>query len=615
MNNQTKYKSTISCFSDYKVIFQHTKLLFLFLLLETSVQGQSVCGLPFGSNNPYASSLDSTSIWLSDLNICWISDHLRRSKIENKTGNTITYDFSDVDPKLLEYGTKANANAWFIINTESKYPFLDGREIGTSNKYIAGGDTSYFYYNKFLDTLVKYVNGKVPSWKTKYWSVDNEHSSLYVPAFCSGAVDTICGDSAAQEYAHLVENTWNTIKGIDVSAKIVYGGIAGGTSKDEYNYYYIPSLIKLKALSSNGYFDFFDFHDFNTYKNYKTNSIDKGVTYFTNLLQNIGFSNKSIIMKAGATHTGIDSCASNKRLHEYQTEQQQAEYLIKRFIWNIANGAKLILYGDIREDTTLHDIFSQNGLMYNGIPDLSYCNSTTCDTSFFKPCPDPGDGIKKLSYYTFKLLSNKLKNCDFNTIDTVNNGNGNVYVYKLLDTIISEPIWVSWWDYWNDTTSTTKNTAIKIGNSSWFTANITAAIPEFSSGSQLSPSGYPTFFSDTVMNIINDTLFLSLGQSPVYIQKGLFTGIINNKRTKKTIKIFPQPFSTQTTLLTTNQLKSATLTVDNCFGQTVKQITPITLRAGQTVVFSRDNLASGLYFIHLTEDNTVIAVDKLVITD
>ncbi|MBI3501607.1 MAG: CotH kinase family protein [Bacteroidetes bacterium] len=77
------------------------------------------------------------------------------------------------------------------------------------------------------------------------------------------------------------------------------------------------------------------------------------------------------------------------------------------------------------------------------------------------------------------------------------------------------------------------------------------------------------------------------------------------------IAIYPNPFSTQTTLQTNNPFHNATLTVDNCFGQTVKQIKNIN---GRTVVFSRDNLASGLYFVRLTEENKTIAVDKLVIT-
>ena len=78
------------------------------------------------------------------------------------------------------------------------------------------------------------------------------------------------------------------------------------------------------------------------------------------------------------------------------------------------------------------------------------------------------------------------------------------------------------------------------------------------------------------------------------------------------LNVYPNPFSSSTTLRTDNLLKNATLTVYNLCGQTVKQIKNI---SGQTVILSRDNLPSGLYFIRLTEENKIIAVDKLVITD
>ncbi len=76
--------------------------------------------------------------------------------------------------------------------------------------------------------------------------------------------------------------------------------------------------------------------------------------------------------------------------------------------------------------------------------------------------------------------------------------------------------------------------------------------------------------------------------------------------------LFPNPFSAQTILQTDVLLNNATITIYNCFGQTVKEIKNI---YGQTVVLSRDNLPSGLYFIRLTEDDKIIASDKLVITD
>ncbi|MBK9285671.1 MAG: M20/M25/M40 family metallo-hydrolase [Sphingobacteriaceae bacterium] len=78
------------------------------------------------------------------------------------------------------------------------------------------------------------------------------------------------------------------------------------------------------------------------------------------------------------------------------------------------------------------------------------------------------------------------------------------------------------------------------------------------------------------------------------------------------IIIYPNPFSSETTLQTEIPFKNANLTLNNCFGQTIKEINNI---SGNTVTISRDNLPSGLYFIRLTQDNKIITVDKLVITD
>ena len=93
---------------------------------------------------------------------------------------------------------------------------------------------------------------------------------------------------------------------------------------------------------------------------------------------------------------------------------------------------------------------------------------------------------------------------------------------------------------------------------------------------------------------------------------GCFTGIINSNFYPNSFKVFPNPFSTQTTLQTDILLHNATFTVYNCLGQTVREITNI---SGNTATFYRDNLPSGLYFIRLTQDNKQIETKKLIITD
>ncbi len=90
------------------------------------------------------------------------------------------------------------------------------------------------------------------------------------------------------------------------------------------------------------------------------------------------------------------------------------------------------------------------------------------------------------------------------------------------------------------------------------------------------------------------------------------TTSINEQSLHESIFVFPNPFTTETSLHTDHILNNATLTVYNCFGQTVKQIKNI---AGQTVTFHRDNLPSGFYFIHLTQDNKEIIREKIIISD
>ncbi|MBK9716660.1 MAG: T9SS type A sorting domain-containing protein [Saprospiraceae bacterium] len=83
----------------------------------------------------------------------------------------------------------------------------------------------------------------------------------------------------------------------------------------------------------------------------------------------------------------------------------------------------------------------------------------------------------------------------------------------------------------------------------------------------------------------------------------------------KEMFVFPNPFSTYATLQTSNILKNPRLTFYNLYGQSVKQITSLTIKFGNTISFNRDNLPTGTYFIQLIDDNQIISTNKLVITD
>lgn len=80
---------------------------------------------------------------------------------------------------------------------------------------------------------------------------------------------------------------------------------------------------------------------------------------------------------------------------------------------------------------------------------------------------------------------------------------------------------------------------------------------------------------------------------------------------KEVIKVYPNPFSSQITMLFNHNLNSATLTLYNSLGQIVKEISDI---SGQTITLQRNNLPNGLYILKLNENNKVYTY-KIIISD
>lgn len=78
------------------------------------------------------------------------------------------------------------------------------------------------------------------------------------------------------------------------------------------------------------------------------------------------------------------------------------------------------------------------------------------------------------------------------------------------------------------------------------------------------------------------------------------------------LKIFPNPFSTQTIFQSNHLFHNATLLFDNLFGQTVKQIKNI---SGQSIAVDRGDLPSGMYIISIIQDDTLLSKETLLIID
>jgi len=80
----------------------------------------------------------------------------------------------------------------------------------------------------------------------------------------------------------------------------------------------------------------------------------------------------------------------------------------------------------------------------------------------------------------------------------------------------------------------------------------------------------------------------------------------------KEFSIYPNPFSTQANLVISSPLTKVNFIIYNSLGQQVKQLQNI---SDQIITFHRGDLPNGMYSIHLLQDNKVVGVKKIVLTD
>lgn len=83
-----------------------------------------------------------------------------------------------------------------------------------------------------------------------------------------------------------------------------------------------------------------------------------------------------------------------------------------------------------------------------------------------------------------------------------------------------------------------------------------------------------------------------------------------NLSTDRFQSIRPNPFSTQTTIQFDQNLHNATLRI---FDTTGRQVSSLKNIVGSQITLDRQALVDGVYFITLTQDDQLIATDKLII--
>lgn len=348
------------------------------------------------------------------------------------------------------------------------------------------------YYIKFVQETVERYDGDgikdMPGLKSpiKYWQVSNEPAPR---PLMDGREDTktlrenLKKNPDPLGFSHLVEITYKAIKEKNPEAKIALGGMVGGygfVSKDPFTFrevheFYLPILKNLNGK----YIDIFDIH----YYGVEWKGMKDAYDFFRRAFDQNGYRNTEIWFTETAA-------PSNKPFGE----KLQAITLVKRYVYALSSGVKKIFWWNMieGEGPLLAEDKPSNhfGLIYDGIGK-----------------GDPGYGVKKLSYYTYKKMVEVLEGSDWENIETVQESDG-VYVYKFIKN--GKNIWV----VWNDNKEK-KQIAISGINSSQ--VKITESIPKYESGKAV--KDYNTVFGTEIKRVINSKVSLTLTESPVFVEE------------------------------------------------------------------------------------------------
>ncbi len=392
----------------------------------------------------------------------------------------------------------------------------------------------------------------------KYWQVGNEPIA-----------------SNPEDFAELQQITYQAIKEACQDCKVLIGGVSqpltqSGFTVDREEYFDWFSIFYKPILEDlNGeYVDIFDFHWFgNATGDYRycgevTDSLKV-------ILANNNFGDIPFWITEMGSYSGdpIEAC------FDYQTESQQASDYVKRFVFPLSIGVKKIFPAFGLMEGFIHNdgYFDHNGLIYDG-----------------QESNDLGLGIKKLGYFTYKLMTEKLEGSDFDNIQTIQELD-NIYVYKFMKN--GEPIYVAWWDYYNDTTYTIGDSKlITLSNISSNQVIVTNAVPNDTSG--ISIIDYNTAFQIDTLNVSNSSVSFYIKEKPVFIEEYNTTSVNEINQTNNRIKIYPNPSKG---IFSVEGENIQSVEILNIIGQTIKQL----LTDNEQCIIDLSKYPKGVYFIKI----------------
>lgn len=391
------------------------------------------------------------------------------------------YDFTRYDRQWS--GVPVGMN--ILANIAPQGPINEGRCLPGS--YFPVDEQKYV---AFVKAVVRRYGGEAYAAAglnapIKYWQVGNEPNGI------------------KNGFADLQRITYTAIKEVCPDCTVLIGGVPGQPPLADYLANFDQQYKPILDALGGKYVDAMDFHWYgNASGDYR--GVKEVYDHIRSVLAADGFPAIPFwITEMGAY--GGDPIARDQMHFDYpfQNEQQQALDYFKRFIYPLSFGVKKIFpaFGLMEGFKYDGGYFDFTGLIYDG-----------WDPAGTTPS-DLGLGVKKLAYYTYKKMTEMLEGSDWDRIQTIQESD-NVYIFKF--TKNNAPVYVAWWDYFNEPSFAPGNTkTIAVTGVQGNSAQVTDAVPRYSAGKDV--MDYATAFDTQTVPVSNGAVTLTLNENPVFV--------------------------------------------------------------------------------------------------
>jgi len=312
------------------------------------------------------------------------------------------------------------------------------------------------------------------------------------------------GGPTRTDFWALQRITYEAIKSADPRATVLLAGIGGGSPEGflhSFDECYSPLLHKLAGK----YVDVVDFHWYlglaGDYRLREAGSGRDVLGHIRSTLKDSGFPDGFPIW---ATEMG--ACSGQPKAGppaEFQSEWQQATGYFKMFVYALSHGVGKVFgaWGLMEGQMSGGEhFFDLTGIIYDG-----------------KGSHDPGAGTKKLAYYSYKKMTEKLEKVDWaGAIPiTEESDGGATWIFRLQRN--GKPMFVAWQDFTEHSPPDKgAEKPVKIDSVAGTSVVVTEAIPSASSGREV--KSYRGAFRVTRHPVKDGSVVVPLGLNPVYIE-------------------------------------------------------------------------------------------------